>query len=147
MGMTLWIHTLQGRSMTTESDDHSLMYAHADTLDTLCRQLGVAALSSFFDMTDLAYAFPDDDDEQEGGNTEGSPLDPETGLEYGIDDMKWFDSSEGIASLTALRSHIEAKGVGRLSDDDKRHLVEEIDDCLEKLEAARSGKFHLAVVA
>jgi hypothetical protein len=146
MGMTLWIHTLQGRSMTTESDDHSLMYAHSDTLDKLCRQLGVPALSSFFDTTDLEYNFAGGDDEDEGADTEGSPLDPETGLEYGIDDMKWFDSTEGIATLSALRSHIEAKGVRRLSDDDRRYLVEEIDDCLEKLEAARTGKFHLAVV-
>ena len=146
MGMTLWIHTLQGRNMTKESDDHSLMYAHADTLDKLCRQLGVPALSSFFDTTDLEYDFAGSDDEDDSDDTEGPGLDPETSPGYGIDDMKWFDSTQGIATLTALRSHIEGKGVGRLSDDDTRHLVDEIDDCLAKLGAARTGKFHLAVV-
>ena len=145
MGMTLWIHTLQGRNMTTESDDHSLMYAHAGTLDRVCRQLGVATLSSFFDTTDVEYDFGGSDDE-DGGDDAESHVDPETRFGYGIDDMTWFDSTQGITTLTALRSHIEAKGVGRLSDDDRRHLVEEIDDCLEKLEAARTGKFHLAVV-
>ena len=142
MGLTLWIRTLQGRDMSKDSDDHSLMYDHSDALDKLCNQLGVPTLSSFFDLTDMEHNFPEDDDE----DMEDPHVDSETGLAYGIDDMKWFDSSQGITTLTALRSHIKDKGIGRLSDEDKQGLLEEIDDCLERLELAKPGKFHLALI-
>jgi len=140
MGMTLWIHTLVGREMSKESDDHSLMQKYSPALDKLCKQLQVPTLSSFVDTTDAEYSLSEDDED-------GEPkLDPETGLGYGIDDMKWFDSHRGISTLTALRQHIEKNGLPRLGNEDKRNLLEELDDCLRKLESAKTGKFHLALV-
>jgi hypothetical protein len=107
MGMTLWIQTLQGRTMSKGSDDHSLMLEHADALDELARQIGVPTMSSFFDSTEIDHIFLDGEEEEEDEDMGDQRVDPETGAAYGIDDMKWFDSAQGIASLTALRSHMD----------------------------------------
>src|SRR5688500_5562338 len=121
MGMTLWIHTLQGRNMSKESDDHSMMHEHAEALDKVCKQLGVPLLSSFFDTTDLEHSFPDGDDEDE---LEEPQIDPETELAYGIDDMKWFDAGQGIKTLRALHTHVKDKEVARLDAEEKQMLLE-----------------------
>jgi hypothetical protein len=124
---------------------HSLMHEYSESLDSLCQQLAVPKLSSFFDFTDLEYNFADDDDEDEEDEEEPQ-FDPETGLAYGIDAMQWFDSVQGIATLTALRSHLNQQGIAPLNDAGQQQLLEELDDCLEKLDAAKTAKFHLAVI-
>ena len=60
MGMTLWIHTLVGRNMSRESDDHILMHDLAEELDLACDSLGQPRLSSFFDTTDFEYNMADE---------------------------------------------------------------------------------------
>ena len=85
MGMTIWMHTLEGRDYSKDSDDHTSMCRYSDELDTLSEQLKVKKLSAFFDYTDQELNSrddADDDDEDELG------ADPETGLAYGIDDMQ-----------------------------------------------------------
>ncbi|HEY4374281.1 MAG TPA: hypothetical protein VGN52_20325 [Burkholderiales bacterium] len=156
--MTLWLHTLQERDMTRESEDHNLMHALADDLDLLCERLGVTPLSAFFDLTDMeynfgatragaaqgavAYAGVDDD--------ELSALDPETGYAYGIDDMKWFDAAKGLNTLTALREEIDfSDGLElHLDEEDQDVLLSELDDCIMHLSepAQGGGRFHLAVL-
>lgn len=156
MSMTLWLHTLQKREMTRESDDHNLMHALADDLDFLCERLGVARLSSFFDLTDMEYNFDhggaatasaringDDDDEV-------TTLDPETGYAYGIDDMKWFDAAAGLTTMQALREEIDfSDGLElHLDEEEQDVLLDELDDCIFRLRepAASGGQFHLAVL-
>lgn len=154
MSMTLWLHTLQDRDMTRESEDHNLMYELADELDLLCQRLGVKPLSSFFDLTDMEYNFRNerapvaawgDDDEEEA-----SVLDPETGYAYGIDDMKWFDAASGLATLRALREEIDfSDGLElHLDEEQQEVLLSELDDCIMHLTepAQNGGKFHLAVL-
>jgi hypothetical protein len=154
MSMTLWLHTLQGRDMKRESDDHTLMHELSEDLDALCIRLGVAKLSSFYDLTDMEYnygaragAMADGDDEPDD---EESALDPETGYAYGIDDMRWFDAAAGLASLEALREEIEStEGLElHLSEEELDVLLDEIDDCIMQLRepAQQRGRFHLAVL-
>jgi hypothetical protein len=153
MSMTLWLHTLQGREMTRESDDHTLMHELAEELDALCVRLGVAKLSSFYDLTDMEYNYAgrggpgeraDDDDE------EVSTLDPETGYAYGIDDMRWFDAAVGLQALQALHEEITADGGFELhlSEEEFDVLLDEIEDCIVQLRqaAGQQGRFHLAVL-
>lgn len=146
MGMTLWISTLDGRNLTKNTNDHSMMYRHADTLDRLCDLLTVEKLSSFFDFTALQHDFKEElDDEEEQHNR----LDPETGYEYGIDDMTWFDSASGLTTLTALHANIDTDAeLKTLKETQRRQLIDEFNDCLTMLRdsAARNGKFHLAVI-
>jgi hypothetical protein len=143
--MTLWIHTLEDRNMSTESDDHSLMHELSDQLDELCEKLGVEKLSSFFDTTDLELNLAEDDDSEDWEEPEE---DPETGYSYGIDDMRWFDAAAGLASLQALRAHLADSADPALDEDSKTLLLEELDDCIERLRgpATRGGRFNLAVV-
>ena len=145
MGMTLFIHTLEGRNMSKESDDHTLMHDHAEQLDAACKELGVLPLSSYFDTTDLELNMGEFDDEE----FDAEPvLDPETGFNYGIDDMKWFDAGAGLKTLQALRGHVESQPLAGLDTESKSLLLEELDDCIGKLQgpAARGGKFNLPVI-
>jgi hypothetical protein len=142
MGMTLWIQTLDGRTLSEESDDHSLMYDLAEELDVACNALGQAALTSFFDTTDLEYNMSEDSEDED------SEEDSETGLAYGIDDMKWFDVSKGLASLAALRAHVAGGWKPDMDEGSRAMLIEELDDCIGKLKAlsAQTGRFHLSVI-
>jgi hypothetical protein len=155
MSMTLWLHTLQGREMTRESDDHTLMHELAGDLDALCVRLGVAKLSSFFDLTDMEYNYAGRagqvrSGEDEGDDEELSTLDPETGYAYGIDDMRWFDAAIGLQALQALYEEIATDGGFELhlSEEEYDVLLDEIEDCIVQLKeaAARQGRFHLAVL-
>lgn len=143
MGMTLWIHVLEGRKYSEDSNDYTLMYNHADTLDSICAEMGVRKLSEYFDFTDLHY-----NDAEEEGIDEEAVLDPETGLGYGIDDMVWFEAAEGKATLQTLRDRVARHSISQLSVSQCKHLIEELDDCISILEvpATRAAAFHLAVI-
>lgn len=144
MGMTFWIHTLDGRTMSHESDDLTLMYRLSDELDAACDELGVSKLSSFVDYTDLTLNMADDESDEENEEIE---IDEETGYAYGIDDMQWFDIPTGLICLEVLRRHV-ADGWNPELAHERAYLIEELDDCIEKLKSLskETGKFHLAVL-
>ena len=156
MGMTLWIHTLEDRNYSKDSDDHSLMNRHRDALDALCEDAGVRKLSDFVDYTDQEYNFSDFDDDDdpaeddpEDDDAYADPeFDPETDLPYGIDDMTWYSAAEGLASLRAVRDTLEGEGLEGADAEEVDGLKEEIDDCISVLEgpASRGGKFPLALI-
>ena len=145
MAMTLWIHTLEDREYSKDSEDHSLMNRHADALDALCEDVGVRKLSEFMDYTEQEFEYDDFEDEDDSGEQE---LDPETELAYGIDDMTWFDAAEGLITLQALRDGVAAQGLPGLDEDEALELIAELDDCIAVLDgpASRGGKFHLSLV-
>ncbi len=147
MGMTLWIHTLEDRNYSKDSDDHSLMYDFSEKFDALCESARVHKLSDFLDFTDLEYNYGGEDSADDEDDEE-SDIDPETGLGYGIDDMCWFDASDGLATLTALHDHINAGALEDLTEEERDGLLEELADCISILQgpASRGGKFHLTVV-
>jgi len=144
MGMTLWIHTLEGRDYSRDSDDHSLMFELTERLDQLCEDLQVQKLSEFIDYADIQQDMDDDPEDEEFE----SMLDPETDLPYGIDDMAWFDAASGLASVLALRDYLSDNPLADLEFDDQSYLLEELDDCISILEgpASRLGKFHFSLV-
>lgn len=155
MGMTLWLHTRDGRNMSQHSDDHSYLYHFAEDLDSVCSALGKATLSSFFDTTDLEYnmadTFDDAEDDEEDFNEDAPeqtrPQDPETGLPYGLDDMQWFAATDGLDSLQALRAQVADGWNSDLEAEERNSLLEELDQCIEQLSTLPAGaKFHLAVI-
>ena len=75
MGMTLWIHTLNDRDFSKDSDDHSLMHEHADALDAVCEAAGARKLSDYFDFTDLEYNYGEDADEEDDETGESEVAD------------------------------------------------------------------------
>lgn len=163
MGMTLWIHILEGRAMSKDNDDHSQMHRYAEQLDALCAEQGLANLSSFFDYTDLNYSMGDefgdideDGDEIDDDGADFDPdeedaepvLDPETGLGYGIDDMQWFDALAGLQVMTRLYQILSASPMLGLTPTQRAHLLEELSHCMAVLDAParRGARFHLAVI-
>lgn len=139
--LTLWLHTLEGRHFVSDSADHTMLYLHYPELDDLCRRLGVTPLSDFFDRADLTFdldAFLDDPEAQP---------DPETGWNYGIDDMQWFAAPAGMVTLTALQQHLPTLSEPHLQAD-WAALQTELADCVRMLQpiAERDGLFHLAVI-
>lgn len=144
MSMTLWIQTLEDRDLSTDSEDHTLMYRLSDDLDSLCGKLGVAKISSFFDCADLEICMREDDDE----TCEDPEIDSETENSYGIDDMVWFDASAGLATFQTLRTSIAENELSNLDEENKTWLLEELDDCITKLKgpSKRGGKFNLPII-
>jgi hypothetical protein len=105
--------------------------------------LNVRKLSDYLDFTDQQFNYNDfDDDDNE------PELDPETELAYGIDDMTWFDASDGLISLQAVRNRIAEDGLHGFDADELPALLEELDDCISILDGSvsKGGKFHLSLV-
>jgi hypothetical protein len=148
--MTYWINTLNDRVMSKDDEDHPFMHQLSDELDAACANLKTPKLSSFVDFTDLEFNMSEDDEDDEGdeGDEDEAAMDPETGCGYGIDDMQWFDVSAGLKCLQALRDHVQAEWKPDLEAEIRTQLLEELEDCLAKLQTAPAGttKFHLAVV-
>ena len=144
MGMTLWIQTLEGHNLSTNSEDHTLLYKLSDDLDALCDKLGVAKISSFFDSTDLEICMREDEDEA----GEEPEIDSETGSSYGIDDMVWFDAASGLVTFQTLRASIAANELPNLDEENKIWLLEELDDCITTLQgpSERGARFNLAII-
>ncbi len=155
MGITLWIHTLEDRNYSTDSDDHSWMHRLSDELDEICVEAEVTRLSDFFDYTKLershsgefVESYGGGDDDEEDDEIE-SDLDDESDLAYGIEDMAWFDSEDGLTTLGALLTAVQAGGAGDIGGRETGDLVEELEDCIRVLEdtVTRNGRFHLSVV-
>jgi hypothetical protein len=146
MGNTLWLNIRKGDSTECNRSDHSIMYNLANQLDGIARRLGVRCLSDFYDYSDLedefAAEFDEDDDDEEAD------------VERSIDDLKWFDAGEGLATVDALLKHInDHPELFRFEHDTSRGhwrtmLLDELEDCRSVLaDAAREGRsFHLAVL-
>ncbi|NJK52604.1 MAG: hypothetical protein HC936_06815 [Leptolyngbyaceae cyanobacterium SU_3_3] len=119
------------------------MNQYLDSLDALCIEAKVQTLSEYLDYTDQQFNYNDfDDDDNE------VELDPETELAYGIDDMTWFDASDDLVSLQAVRNRLAEDGFHGFNADELRALLEELDDCISILDdsVSRGGKFHLSLV-
>jgi len=156
MGITLWIHTLEDRNYSTDSDDHSWMHRLSDELDEICVEAEVTRLSDFFDYTKLErshsgefvgrYGASDDDEEDEIEIE--TDLEGESELAFGIDDMAWFDSEDGLRTLGVLLIAVQAGRAGDIGGRETGDLVEEVEDCVRVLEdtVTRHGRFHLSVV-
>ena len=147
MGMTYWIHTREGDSMSADSDDHTLMHRLSEELDEACRSLGVPELSSFADYTDLELNMLEEDG-GEDADWEDEDFDDGVQLRGMIDEMEWFDPAAGLQCLEALRQHVVDGWNEALDDDEREMLIEELDDCIDTLKALppATGKFNLAVI-
>ncbi len=155
MGMTLWIHTLEGRRYSRDSADHSWMHRLADELDAICAEEGVTRLSEFFDFTsldsdgDLVDDFGIDPFDDEDDDLDEPELDDDDGEpSAAVAAMTWFEADEGLESLGAMLAAVQGGAFSELGGRETGDLVEELENCIKVLEdtATRGGKFHLAVV-
>lgn len=138
MGATIWV--LCKEKMTDGDDfDHSALLCAIEKLDPLCEELGVTKISAFLDWTDFNANMSDEEC-------------------LGDDEIKnmasWFAPDAALNTLQTLQKHLSINQE-MLSDLYEEHdkslagvLLEEIDDCIAKLEniSAEGEVFHLCVV-
>lgn len=120
MGMTLLLHTLEGREYSDQSADHSLMLRFADALDRLCEDAGVKPLSEFFDHTDAQYSF---DADEFGDFADGFDLDEAGGAGFGDD-----EDGYGRAGIAADAGGDDAEDADDEALDAETGLAYGIDD-------------------
>lgn len=141
MGTTIWVLS---KNKTTESDDwdHSALFYAVEKLDPICDRLGLAKLSTFLDWTDFDLNMSEDEDEE---------FPDEDVL---IDRASWFNPSEALPMLRALREYVASNKseIVSLLEQGKEHLsedlLEDLDDCISKVEkiATEGDLFHFCVV-
>ena len=139
MGDTLWLQIHDGQQASGGERDNSIMLRASEALDALAEHLGVAKLSGFYDLGELADAYADE--------LEGIDV-PE------MEDA-WFDAGLGSQSVGAILKALRdgSPPLPLKLDASNRHwreeLVEELEYCHGRLrEAARRGhRFRLVVVS
>ncbi|WP_271252957.1 hypothetical protein [Pseudanabaena sp. Chao 1811] len=141
MGTTIWVLS---KNKTTEGDDwdHSALFYAVEKLDSICDRLGLSKLSSFLDWMDFDLNMSEDEDEE---------FPDEDVL---IDRASWFNPSEALPMLRALREYVASNESELVSllEQGKEHLSEELledlDDCISKVEkiATEGDLFHFCVV-
>ena len=138
MGTTLWV---LGKANVGAGDswDHSAMFDAADQLDGMCDVLAVPRLSGFFDWSDFNANLADEE---------------LPGVEAPRERASWFEAHAALPTFLALRTHIAehpeaVSAIETLGFENAREmLIEELDDCIAKVEAlgSKGEKFHLCVV-
>ncbi len=130
MGNTVWVLR---ESSADEGDDwdHSLLLEAAEALDAEAERLGAKKLSEFFDWADMEFNLSDEDL-------------PESWI---AENRKWYAPDQAIATLLALKTRLEEGEIPGV-EVDTEGLIEEIDDCLGKLQTARAegDRIHLCIV-
>lgn len=145
MGMTYWLNVRDGDIIESEENDLSATCKLTDTLDRVCLELGVLAVSEFADGTEMSLEYEDefdlpDDDEE---------LYDEGKRPYPLDEMRWCDANTGLDTFRALQACLsEAPESFELEPDDIDMLAAELDEIIELLEeAAGQGRpFHLELL-
>ncbi|MEH6493169.1 hypothetical protein [Halopseudomonas sp.] len=145
MSRVLRLNTLLDRCFQPGAVPLAALSQDLKRLDALCKTLGVSELSSFIDTTavELQQAVELIDDEVRP--TGEAETDPETGLLYGIEDMRWQPIAAGMSSLEALQGHLQRERPGAAPSP----LLAELAYCIEALSPLETegAQFHLALTA
>jgi hypothetical protein len=137
MGNTIWVETKKGTKKKGGERDNSIMLRLDKNLAGVARKLKVTKLSEFYDYSVLAEAFGE-----------------ELGDGVPIPEEKWSDSTEGLASLQAIYSHLSEHPEDlKFKPDSSREywpkmLMEELKYCVSVLKKAAAAKamFRLVIV-
>lgn len=132
MGDTIWVNRKNKKSEEGDDWDHTLFLEAVEELDKLADSLNVAKPSAFFDWTDYQF------------NMSDVGL-PETWIE---ENQRWHTPALAIETLKALIARLEQGSEVNIGEDTREGIIEELQDCLEKLKAAEddSDLFHFCIV-
>lgn len=131
MSDTIWV-LRKSKNEDVDDFDHSMFCHHSEQLDELATQLGVKKLSEFFDYADLQF------------NTSEEEL-PESWI---AEHQQWFSPSDALPSLRAISARLKTGEIDDLDEEAREGLIEELDDCTRKVEAAAKDNdgFHFCLV-
>jgi hypothetical protein len=155
MGDTIWVD-VEGRAKSDVPSDNSIMLRLDKELEKIAEKLGVSKLTSFYDYSVMADAFGDfgeggEEDEDEEGEGDGAGAGGADGGEPG---GTWFDPSDALAAVRAIRQHLlqQPNDLGFKPDASRSHwpadLMKELECVQGVLEdaATRSRKFRFLIV-
>ncbi|MEB4591341.1 hypothetical protein VSS37_10155 [Candidatus Thiothrix sp. Deng01] len=146
MGMTYWLNVRDGDVIESEERDLSYTCKATDTLDRLCVELGVLAVSEFVDGTEMGLEYEDEPDFTDADEA----LYAEGKRPYPLDEMRWCDAKTGLETFRSLQAQLDENPESfELDADDLEMLAEELDEILEQLEQAemQGQTFHLELLA
>ena len=109
VGHTIWVLE---EGQDSDECERSVILNFEQQLNKLCKSLALRPFSDFLDYSILSEEYAD---EPEAAN--------------------YVDPAEAKATFESLRANI-AKGGGKLNPEDRAALLEELDDCLSKIERA-----------
>jgi hypothetical protein len=134
MGDTIWVRrkSRAGTDDAGDDFDHSLFCKLSDELDQLAESLGVRKLSDFIDTTDMQFNFSEEDL-------------PESWI---AENEKWFSPADALPSLTKIVERLKSSAVPGVKEKLRPALLEELEDCLSKVEEAQrqADQFHFCMV-
>jgi hypothetical protein len=145
MGMTYWLNVRDGDMIESEENDLSAICKLTDTLDRVCLELGVLAVSEFVDGTEISLEYEDEfdvpDDDEEPYEEGKRP--------YPLDEMRWCEANSGLNTFRALQTRLsDVPESFELEPEEIDMLAVELDEIIELLEeAAEQGRtFHLELL-
>jgi hypothetical protein len=156
MGHTIWVE-VHGRPLKDTADDSGIMHRLMDNLDALAGKLSVRKLSDFYDYSELEEAYGEFDEEGDADSDDSGgeeERDTEPSLEERQAKGEWFDSTEGLKAVRALRQHLSERfeDLGFTPDSSTDHwpkrLMDELRTSQAILEeaAAKGRRFRLLIV-
>ncbi len=144
MSAVYWLQFRRHAELETDQEDLYLLCRETENLDRLCEKLDVLPISHFTDSTDAAYNAGVFDDRLEPEDLESDEP------PYNIEQMRWFDPTDGLNTMRALRIFLlEHSKAMSINTDDQVELIDELERCIAQLETAPlEGKsaFHLQLL-
>jgi hypothetical protein len=143
VGHTIWVD-VEGRAKSdiSELSDNSIMLALEKKLDAICKKIGVARLSEFYDHSALQESYAD--------------LLEEAGIELEEPTPQWFDPVPALAAVRAIQDHLkqhpEVIGI-KANDVSRAHwpkdLTKELKHCRSRLQGAiaKKKRFRFLIVS
>lgn len=145
MGMTYWLNVRDGDMIESEENDLSATCKLTDSLDKMCLEIGLLAVSEFVDSTEMSMEYDDEfdlpDDEDEFYDEGKRP--------YPLDEMRWCEANSGLDTFQALQARLSnAPDSFELEPDEIDMLAAELDEIIELLQAAagQGHTFHLELL-
>lgn len=139
MSTVYWSNSLIGDTVSSDNEDLYALNKHTKKLDALCKKVGLQAISSFIDSTDMLV------------NLE--QLDMPSGMESTDELMaaqgNWVDAQLAADVLEQLCEHVKTNEVRfGLVSDARGDVIEELELCAKFARAAaeKGGKFNFAIV-
>ena len=134
MGNTIWVKIESSGVVQCDERDHSIICELDRKLDEFAHSAGVTPISHFYDGSEMAAEFADED--------------------MPIPDPQWYDPAVGLATIEALVTQLDDNPDLFLYADDpsrshwRADLLDELNNCQNLLaSAAQSGnRFHFAIL-
>jgi hypothetical protein len=149
MGMTYWLNVRDGDMIESEENDLSATCKLTDTLDKVCLELGVLAVSEFVDGTEMNLEYDDEFDVPDDDDDDDDESYAEGKRSYPLDEMRWCEANSGLETFRALQARLsESPASFELDSDVIDMLAVELDEIIELLEeaSAQGRTFHLELL-